>query len=154
MRLITLLFGHPGGVLGRPCVFCNALDSFWAAVGNTLVFVDSDDCWKPSAPKAQIFVLGALFCIGVSFWAAVKEQKTLDFSRKRKLLETQRPESEDIGNLAGVCEFMISMMCPRKPPTSRFGCLLGLLGTSWRRLGASWGRLGASLGGRPGRSSA
>ena len=58
-------------------MFCNALGSFWAAVGNTLVFVDSDDCWKPSAPKAHIFVLVALFCIGASFWAAVEEQETL-----------------------------------------------------------------------------
>ena len=60
-------------------MFCNALGSFWAVVGNALVFVDSDDCWKPSAPKAQIFVLGALFCIGASFWAAVEEQKILAF---------------------------------------------------------------------------
>ena len=57
-----------------------------------------------------------------------------------------------------ILQEFVYFRCPffgsKKPPTSRFGCLLGLLGASWRRLGAYWGRLGPSLGRVLGHSSA
>ena len=50
---------------------------------------------------------GALFCT----WGLV-------LGRERKLLETQRPESENIGNPAGICVFMRSQLWPDQRPES------------------------------------
>ena len=171
MRLIILLFGHPGSVLGRPCVFCNALGSFWAAVGNTLVFVDSDDFafWMPLGASWAVLevswgMMGASSAVfggrpGASWGSLLHmgaragpplRQKTFAIvaclSRIRKLLETQRPESENIGNPAGIYIFSIFFWGPRNhrhrvldASCGFLGRLGGVLGHDWAVLGRLWG---------------
>ena len=70
-------------------------------------------------------------------------------SRIRKLLETQRPESENIGNPAGICIFSMSIFWVQETTDIAFWMPLG---ASWGVLEASWGMMGASwavFGGRP-----
>ena len=55
-------------------------------------------------------VLGHSSAYGGSCWAAV-EAENVCHSRKRKLLETQRPESENIGNLEVAVDLLFPLEC-------------------------------------------
>ena len=74
---------------------------------------------------------GALFCT----WGLV-------LGRERKLLETQRPESENIGNPAGIFIFPIGILGPRNHRHRVLEASWGFLG----RLGGVLGHDGGVLG--------
>ena len=143
-------------------------------MGNTLVFVDSDDFafWMPLGDSWAVLevswgMMGASSAVfggrpGASWGSLLHmgaragpplRQKTFAIvaclSRIRKLLETQRPESENIGNPAGIYIFSIFFGVQE---TTDIAFWMPL-GASWAALEASWCMIGPSwavFGGRPG----